>query len=232
MVNVAGLITQVQHHPIAHRLVKLVGVNEGAKHLHRLLLILLHQGSASEANKKCLGQYALHGSMQLARLGTVTLIHKHKEFALGRKISWQASFELGDKFIFISLSRLIFFFRVSAKFVYQRAKQPRVCLVKTTYQIGPTLGTQDLLFNPGKYLLYLLIEFGTVSDDQDTAVSDILSDPLGQPHHGQAFTATLGMPDDPALMTFNKTLGRRDPEILVMATGLLHPTIEHDKVVN
>ncbi|MNC67648.1 hypothetical protein D3C75_1181610 [compost metagenome] len=107
-----------------------------------------------------------------------------------------------------------------------------MCLVKTTYQIGPTLGTQDLLFNPGKYLLYLLIEFGTVSDDQDTAVSDILSDPLGQPHHGQAFTATLGMPDDPALMTFNKTLGRRDPEILVMATGLLHPTIEHDKVVN
>ena len=104
--------------------------------------------------------------------------------------------------------------------------------MQTGHQIGTALGTQDLLFHPTEYLLDLLIEFGTVGDDKHTAVGHIFADPLGQPDHGQALAAALGVPDDAAIPAADISLGGTDAEILVMAAGFLGARIKHDKVVD
>jgi len=116
--------------------------------------------------------------------------------------------------------------------VNQGADQPRVMGMQPSHQIGPALGAQDLLLHPAKYLLNLLIKFGAVSDDQHPAVGHIFTDPLGQPDHGQALAAALGMPDDAAIPAVDIGLGSPNTEILVMAAGLLGARIKHHKIVD
>ena len=116
--------------------------------------------------------------------------------------------------------------------MHQGADQPGIMGMQTGHQIGTALGAQDLLLHPTEYLLNLLIEFSAVGDDQHPAVGHIFADPLGQPDHGQALAAALGVPDDAAIPAADICLGGTDAEILVMAAGFLGARIKHDKVVD
>ena len=51
LIDVTRLIAQIQHHAIRDGLIKLVGVDVGAKHLHRLLLVPFHQRRAGKTDK-------------------------------------------------------------------------------------------------------------------------------------------------------------------------------------
>ncbi|MCY1298899.1 hypothetical protein D9M70_484080 [compost metagenome] len=86
LVDVAGLVAQVEHHAIGHRLIELVGVDVAAKHLDALLLVGLEQWRACEADKCRVGQDHLHGFVQFTRLGAVALVDEHIEIALGTEV--------------------------------------------------------------------------------------------------------------------------------------------------
>ena len=59
-----------------------------------------------------------------------------------------------------------------------------------------------------------------------------LTDPLGQPDHGQAFAAALGVPDDAAFAALHTGLRRLYAEVLVVAADLLDARIEDDEIVD
>ncbi|MNJ32553.1 hypothetical protein D3C77_272200 [compost metagenome] len=56
------------------------------KHLDALLLVSLEQWRTGKADKHCVGQNQLHGFVQLAGLGAVTLVDEHIEIALGAEV--------------------------------------------------------------------------------------------------------------------------------------------------
>ncbi|MNC37642.1 hypothetical protein D3C75_862130 [compost metagenome] len=89
LVNVAGLVAQIEHDAILNRFIKLVGVDVAAKHLDALLLVRLKQRRAGETNKQRIGQNCLHRFVQFARLGAVALIDEHINIALSSEISRQ-----------------------------------------------------------------------------------------------------------------------------------------------
>ena len=67
-----------------------------AKDLDALLLVGLQQRRAGEADEHCIGQYRLHGFMQLARLGAVAFVHKDLDVALGLEARRQGILHLFD----------------------------------------------------------------------------------------------------------------------------------------
>ncbi len=60
----------------------------------------------------------------------------------------------------------------------------------------------------------------------------MLADPLGQPDHGQAFAAALGVPDDAAFAALHAGLRRLHAEVLVVAADFLDARIEDDEIVD
>ena len=60
----------------------------------------------------------------------------------------------------------------------------------------------------------------------------VLANPLGQPDHGQALAAALGVPDDAALAPLHELLRGLHAEILVVAAELLDAGVEDDEVVD
>ena len=91
LVNVAGLVYQVQHHAIGHGLVVLVGVDVGAENLHRGLLVLSQQGCAGKADKHGVGENGFHGLVEFAALCAVRFVYKDEEFPLGAKVRRQTA---------------------------------------------------------------------------------------------------------------------------------------------
>ena len=99
-------------------------------------------------------------------------------------------------------------------------------------QVGAALGAVDVLVDAVEDLLDLLVQLVAVGDDQHAGVGDVLANPLGQPHHGQALAAALRVPDDAALAPLHMLLRRPDAEILVVAAELLHAGVEDHEVVD
>ena len=97
LVDVAGLVAQIQHHAVLHRLVEFVGVDVRPKDLDALLLVLLQERRAGEADEHRPRQDGLHRLVQLAGLGAVALVHEHEEVALGMEILGQAALDLRDE---------------------------------------------------------------------------------------------------------------------------------------
>src|SRR5437870_374465 len=60
----------------------------------------------------------------------------------------------------------------------------------------------------------------------------MLANPLSQPHHCQALTGTLRVPDDATFATLYVNLRGADAEILVVAAEFFRPGVEDDEVVN
>ena len=107
-----------------------------------------------------------------------------------------------------------------------------VVRLRVADKVGPALGPVHVLPNPLEHPLDLLVELGPVGDDEDAAAVDVLADPLGEPHHGQALARALGVPDDAALAGADVPLGRLDAEVLVVAGELLDARVEDDEVVD
>ena len=86
LVDVPRLVAQIQHHPVLHRLVELVGVDVAAEDLDALLLVRLQQRRAGEADEHRARQDGLHRLVQLAGLGAVALVHEDEQVALGPEV--------------------------------------------------------------------------------------------------------------------------------------------------
>ena len=99
MRHLACFVFQVQDNPIFHRLMMLVGVDVGTKHIVGSLAVLSKQGSAGKADEYGAGQPALHLVVHVAALGTVAFIHQHIEVALrvGRRALQVGRVELVDE---------------------------------------------------------------------------------------------------------------------------------------
>ena len=67
---------------------------------------------------------------------------------------------------------------------------------------------------------------------QHARVRDVLANPLGEPDHGQALAAALGVPNDAALALAARFLRGPHAEILVVPADLLGAGVEHDEVVD
>ena len=83
--HVAGLVLQVEHHLVGHRLVELVGVDVRAEDLARGLLVPAQQRRAGEADEDGILQPALHLLVHVAALGAVALIHEDVEAPVDRR---------------------------------------------------------------------------------------------------------------------------------------------------
>ena len=162
-------------------------------------------------------------------MGTVTFIHKDIEIAFGRKVFRQRAFQLLNKSSIIGLAAFASVFL--AKLVNQGAHHDRRGVVDLLNQFASPANTYNALVDPGKHLLDLHIQLVPVCDNQDTAVRNILFNPLAEPHHGQGFSRSLGVPDDTALMTPHKIPCSHIAEELVRPTGLFYSTIKHNEIM-
>ena len=86
LVDVAGLVAQVEHDAVLDGLVELVGVDEAAEGLDAGRLVGLEQRRAGEADEHRLRQQLLHGVVHLAGLGAVGLVDEDEEVALGLEV--------------------------------------------------------------------------------------------------------------------------------------------------
>ena len=188
-------------------------------------LSAFQQRCAGEADKHGVGQDFLHRVVQIARLRAVTLVDKDVEVTFGFEIRRQAAFHFLNK-----LCNLALF--LASKLVDERAEQPGRGGVEFVDQVLPAFRAVDVFVDALEHLLDLLVQFGAVGDDQDTSILHILANPLGQPDHGQAFAAALGVPDDAALALAHPFLRRTHTEVLVVAADLLHSGIEHHEIVD
>ena len=162
-------------------------------------------------------------------MGTVAFIHKDIEISFGRKVFRQRAFQLLNKSSIIGLAALAFVFL--AKLVDQGAHHDRRGVVDLLNQFASPANTDNALIYPGKHLLDLHIQLIPVGDNQDTAVRNILLDPLAEPHHGQGFSGALGVPDDASLMPSHKIPCSHIAEELIRPTGLFHSAVKYDKIV-
>ena len=114
----------------------------------------------------------------------------------------------------------------------QRADEPGCGRVEPVDQVLTTRGAIDIFIDAQKDTFDLLIQLCPVGDDQDAGVLYVLAHPFGQPDHGEALAAALGVPDDAALAFSHPPLGGFHAEILVVAADLLDAGVEGDEVVN
>ena len=89
----------------------------------------------------------------------------------------------------------------------------------------------NALIDPGKHLLNLYIQFVPVGNNQDTAVRNILFNPLAEPHHGQGFSGALGVPDDASLTPLHKIPCSHIAEELIRPTGLFYSAVKHNEIM-
>ncbi|MCY1360827.1 hypothetical protein D9M69_474720 [compost metagenome] len=80
--HIPGLILQVQHYLVGHRLVEFVGVDVGAEHVSRHLLVFTQQGRAGKTDEDRPFQPALHLFIHVAALSAVAFIDKDVEAAM------------------------------------------------------------------------------------------------------------------------------------------------------
>ena len=81
LVDVPRLVAQVQNDLVVDRLVVLVGVDVRAEDLDAALLVGPEERRSREADQGGAGEDRLHGPMQLAGLGPVTLVHEDEDLA-------------------------------------------------------------------------------------------------------------------------------------------------------
>ena len=227
--HLSCLITQIQNYLIPHCFIKLVAMNIRAEYLQTGLLILFHQWSTGETDKGGIRQNGFHCFVELARLSTVTFIHKDIEITFGRKVFRQRAFQLLNKSSIIGLAAFASVFL--AKLVNQGAHHDRRGVVDLLNQFASPANTDNALIDPGKHLLDLHIQLVPVGDNQNTAVRNIFLNPLAEPHHGQGFSGALGVPDNAAFMPPYKIPCSHIAEELVGPTGLFHSAVKYDKIV-
>ena len=228
--DISGFIAQIQHDTVPDTFVEFVGMDVAAEGFQTGLLVLFQKRCAGEADENGIGKDGFHGLVEFAGLGTVTLIHKDHNIALGTEILRQSGKKLADV---LGIIRLRSLGPPLAEFMYQGADQPILVGIQPGQQILAALGADDLLVHTLVVLFDLFVQFFTVGDDQDTGVGVVRQDPLGEPHHRQALAAALGVPDDAASVLVHQTvLSPLDGIVLVIAADLFDALVEDDKVVD
>ena len=81
LVDVTRLVAQVQNHLVVHRLIVLVGVDVRAEDLDTALLVGPEERGSRKADERGSGEDGLHGLVELAGLGAVTLVHEDEDLA-------------------------------------------------------------------------------------------------------------------------------------------------------
>ena len=204
--HVAGLVFQIEHHLVRHRLVELVGVDVGAEDVAGGLLVLAQQRRAGEADEDRVLQPALHLLVHVAALGAVAFIHEDVEAAVDRR---RRAFEVGG-----------------IELVDQRAQQPGrggAELCDKLRPRGDARRRRVLADDSGvlHHALDLLVQFVAVGDDEDAGLGIVLQQPLGEQHHEDALAAALRVPDDAALAFADALLRRLHARELMRARHLL-----------
>lgn len=139
--------------------------------------------------------------------------------------------KIGHQFfhIFINIRILA---RIMPILVDKRANDRIFIGIQNLPQISAALGTLNLLLAYIKeQTLNLVIQLIPVSDDDHTAVCNVLPDPLGEPDHDERLTGALRVPDDPSLTILNALLGGLHGKELVVPCCFLDPGIKDDKVM-
>lgn len=107
-----------------------------------------------------------------------------------------------------------------------------VCALQHIDEVATRFCLRGMNIGIDEALRYLLVEFVTVGDDNDTRMGDILQNPLGEPNHSKRLAATLGMPDDAVLLVTAALFAGVQSEVLVGACHFLDSAIEDDTVVD
>ena len=157
----------------------------------------------------------------------MAFVHEHEHFALGAESLGQT---LPD-FLSVGLDILVAYLVRLAEFVDQRTHQPFDTGLQGQHQVGAAARAVDILADAFEDLFDLLVQLGAVGDDKHPAISHVLANPLRQPNHGQAFAASLGMPEDAALAALHPRLCRLHACILVVAADFLDAGVEDDEVM-
>ena len=227
--DIPVFIPQIQNHTVCNTFIELIAVDISAKHLNAGSLVRFQQRCAGEAHKDGIGHNGLHGQMQFAGLGAVALIHKYENIVLCTEVGGQRGLQLFNIPVIVLCCS---FSAALAELMHQRTKQPILMGVQPGQQIGATLGTDNGFIDTLVIPLNLLIQLITIRGDQHTSGGDIGQQPLGQPDHGQGFTAALGMPDDATLAGQQALLSAHNTVILVVTAHLLLTFIKNQEVVD
>src|SRR5690554_763973 len=165
--------------------------------------------------------------MQFSALGAVALIYKDKKLALSPEIRRQTTFQFLQVVVHLFVVQIF----LTTKFVYQRADEPWRITVELLNKIASAFGSVDILIHTPVNFLNLFVQFGAVGNDEHPGIVDVFAYPFGKPYHGQAFTATLGVPDNTAFSSLCMILRSFYTEILVGAAELFHAPVEHNKIM-
>lgn len=72
-------------------------------------------------------------------------------------------------------------------------EQPILGAVDPVDEVRPAFAATDGFIDALEYLFDLLVELRAVGDDKDAGIGHVLPYPLGEPDHGEAFAAALGL---------------------------------------
>ena len=173
LVNVAGLVHQVQHHAIFHGFAEFVGVDVAAKYFQAGGFVFLEQGRAGEADEHRIGHQRLHHAVELAALCAVAFVHKYKHLThRGAGLRLQVF----DECVKVRIGT----FGRRAKLVHQRAQQSGRGLAQLAHQVVAAAGAADGFTGISKHPLDLFVQFIAVGDDGHPRLRLVLQNPFGQ----------------------------------------------------
>ena len=158
LVNITRLVTQIQHHIVAHGLIVLIGMDIRSKGLDTPLLVSLEQRRPGKADQHCARQHSLHRLVEFPGLGAVTLIYKDEYLALCTKPFRQVAADVLDECVNITFLR-------RTKLVDQRTDQPLVASIEHMHQISAATRTINIFTNAFENLFDLFIQFRAIGDD-------------------------------------------------------------------
>ena len=226
LVNIPRLIAQVKNHAVSHTLIKFIGVDVCAEGFNAGLLVSLQQRSPGKANQDSVWHQHLYRLMKFAGIGTVTFVNKGYNVAFRLEVLRQIFQQFFAVLVDIRLAA-----SVMTVLVNEGADDGILIFIQDRTEIGTAFRPAHLFFHIDKEAFDLIVKFVTVSNDDHTAVVNVLDDPLGEPNHYERLAGTLRVPNDASLAVLNTFAGGNVSEILIMTTDLLDSCIVNHKIM-
>jgi hypothetical protein len=200
LIDTTGLIPEIEDYLISDRFIELVGMDIASPHFETGLFLSFEERGTSESYEHSIWQDDPHSLMEFSRLGPMTLIDEYIDIPLGMEVSRETLPQILDKGVHIVVSEFFLLGSVLADLVDERTDESVSSTIELLDEIRTAGGPMDKLLHPLEYSSDLLIEFGPISDDEDSRLSsEILTDPLREPDHRETLPASLRMPDDTSL---------------------------------
>ena len=128
--------------------------------LNTACLVPLEKGRTGEPDEGCVRQNGLHGLVELSALSAVALVDEDKEVAFRFKARRQGLLHLFDEVRHVRHVSVVI--ASASELVNKRADQPLFRLVERGDQVGPAAGAVDLLVDPLKDFLDLVVKVSAV----------------------------------------------------------------------